>query len=827
MVDPFAGGGAIPLEGLRCGAEVFASDLNPVAVLLNKVALEFVPKYGSALADEFAKWGDRICSSASKSLATYYPTSPGECPVAYIWARTVKCDGPGCGVDIPLLRSLLLDSKGKAKTGVQFHAGNSKLRTRLVVQRGKVWHYLDDDSVCADPEFAGTVARGAATCPRCGYTTAVTRVREQLSARAGGANDAKLMGVVISERGAGGRRVREPQEADSAAFRDASVALEAMQAEHTGTLSLVPDEEVDTYHHDVNRLPMYGMATWADAFNKRQLLTLATLGREVRGLPDDGANGMMSVVRLLLALAVDRQADYTSSLCTWANGFVRSSFGRQALAMVWDYAEVNPFSGETGAFSGALKWIEKVLRRESGVPTGGQAIQCDATAHPLPDDSAQLLFTDPPYYDAIDYAVIADFYYVWLRRNLGSWSDVDLSPPESPKDREIVVDSTTTKGQGKRDHEFYQKMMGEALEQGRRYVAPDGLGVLVFAHKSTSGWEAQLAALLAGGWTVTGSWPIDTERPGRMRAIDSAALASSVHLICRPRENQDGTVTEDVGDWRDVLAELPDRIADWLPRLASEGVVGADAIFACLGPALEIYSRYSSVEKTSGEKVELREYLEQVWAEVARQALNMIFEGADTAGLEEDARLTAMWLWTLRTDANVDEPADGEGERIVGYALEFDAARKIAQGLGCHLENLTHLVEIGGETATLLSAATRARYLFGKEDVDMPKKRVKKTAQADLFAELNLPSDADLAREQAEFERPAAGSTVLDQLHQSMVLFGAGRGAALKRFLVDDGVGSSPQLWSLAQSLSALYPPQSEEKRWVDGVLARKKGLGF
>src|SRR5439155_14387552 len=169
------------------------------------------------------------------------------------------------------------------------------------------------------------------------------------------------------------------------------------------------------------------------------------------------------------------------------------------------------------------------------------------------------------------------------------------------------------------------------------------------------------------GWIITGSWPIDTEREARVSAQGQARLASSVHLVCRPRENPDGSVrANEIGDWRDVLQELPHRIHEWMPRLAEEGVVGADAIFACLGPALEIFSRYERVEKASGETVALKEYLEQVWAAVAKEALTMIFTGADTTGFEEDARLTAMWLWTLNAGnangGNDDSAEEGEGD---------------------------------------------------------------------------------------------------------------------------------------------------------------------
>jgi hypothetical protein len=313
-----------------------------------------------------------------------------------------------------------------------------------------------------------------------------------------------------------------------------------------------------------------------------------------------------------------------------------------------------------------------------------------------------------------------------------------------------------------------------------------------------------------------------------------------------------------VGDWRDVLAELPVRIHDWMPRLTQEGVVGADAIFACLGPALEIFSRYVRVEKVSGEIVKLGEYLEHVWAAVSKEALSMIFRGAEATALEPDARLTAMWLWTLgvgQSSANgakrsaaaaerdeeddenktaVDEVGEGDEStaaktpKATGYLLEFDAARKIAQGLGVHFDKIESVVEVKGDRARLLPVAERARELFGKndgEEMKAPTKGKEKAKQQNLFEELG---DAEAAESGwAGLKGPQPGATALDRLHQTMILFAAGRGELMKRFLVDEGVGRDARFWKLAQSLSALYPAGSDEKRWVDGVLARKKGLGL
>src|SRR5208337_4317085 len=276
-----------------------------------------------------------------------------------------------------------------------------------------------------------------------------------------------------------------------------------------------------------------------------------------------------------------------------------------------------------------------------------------------------------------------------------------------------------------KDSQWFELTMAKACAESRRIAKPQGIGVFVFANKETAGWEAMLGALISSGWIITGSWPVDTEMGNRLRAQNSAALASSVHLVCRPRENTDGSVrTDEIGDWRDVLQELPRRIHEWMPRLAEEGVVGADAIFACLGPALEIFSRYSRVERASGESVTLKEYLEHVWAAVSKEALRMVFKEADASGFEEDARLTAMWLWTLSgvhggEDGTADAPEGDEEETThgtpKGYVLEYDAARKIAQGLGAHLESLASLVEVTGETARMLPVAERAAFLFGKE----------------------------------------------------------------------------------------------------------------
>jgi hypothetical protein len=329
-----------------------------------------------------------------------------------------------------------------------------------------------------------------------------------------------------------------------------------------------------------------------------------------------------------------------------------------------------------------------------------------------------------------------------------------------------------------------------------------------------------------------------------MRAKNSAVLASSVFLVCRPRLENAG-----VGDWRRVLEEMHRKVAAWLPRLEQEGIHGADAIFACIGPALEVYSRYERVETAGGQVIPLgdvrdsrgqvvqRGYLSYVWEAVAREALKLIFPEADPAGFEEDARVTAMWLWTLRARANGPTPEEAEEaemledeeeepttgrKRPAGYALPYDDARLILQALGAHEDRLRRpggILEVKGNTARLVAVAERRQFLLGQTSGGGETPRRRRRGQEKLFEELAAEPEPEMVL--------VPGASTLDRLHQAMLLFADGRSAALRRFLVGEGVGKDSRFWRLADALSRLYPASAPEKRWVDGLLARKKVLGL
>ena len=291
----------------------------------------------------------------------------------------------------------------------------------------------------------------------------------------------------------------------------------------------------------------------------------------------------------------------------------------------------------------------------------GQVQLADAANPPLPNDSAAVWFTDPPYYDAIPYSDLSDFFLVWLKRALPGHpllrDPFDPTNPLSPKLQEAVQDETKKVNGRPKDRVFFEEKMAQAFSEGRRVLREDGIGSVVFAHKTTEGWEALLSGLIRGGWTITASWPISTEMATRLRARDSAALATSVHLVCRPRPEEAG-----VGDWGQVLRELPKRVHDWMNRLEQEGVHGADLVFACIGPALEVYSRYARVETAEGDVIPLDAFLQKVWEVVGRIALERVLgtpeataRNGSAGALEEDARLTALFLWTLQaTDVGLE-----------------------------------------------------------------------------------------------------------------------------------------------------------------------------
>jgi hypothetical protein len=494
----------------------------------------------------------------------------------------------------------------------------------------------------------------------------------------------------------------------------------------------------------------------------------------------------------------------------------------------------------------------------------------DATASPLPGASCGIWFTDPPYYDAIPYSDLSNFFLVWFKRVVHEHTALrdpfDGCNPLAPKLGEIIQDETQIVDGAPKDRIFFERQMAKAFAEGRRILDEGGVGCVVFAHKTTEGWEALLSGMIRGGWVITGSWPLATECASRLRAKESAALATSIHLVCRPRPED-----AEVGDWSTVYRVLPKRVGDWMERLQAEGIRGADLVFACIGPALEIYSQYSKVVDNEDREIPLggdpeaaephrRGFLAYVWETVGRCALQQILGTAEAkarnsaaGALEEDARLTALFLWTLQAtnsgsgfqpEENREEDEGGDEDdtgrdagatrKPKGLSLIYDVARRFAQPLGIHLEEWEgRIIETEKGVVRLLPVEERARQLFGDEGAGVAAGRIEAEAERNPQAAFAfMQRDGDAAPEirgrrkrveqasslsETTGKMPVPQATTLDRVHAAMLLQAAGRTNALRALLKAEQE-RGPDFERLANALTALYPNKSEERRLLEAM---------
>jgi putative DNA methylase len=631
ILDPFAGGGSIPLEAQRLGLEAHASDLNPVAVLINKAMIEIPPKFAgrppvfpgaaesrmswpgaTGLAEDVRRYGQWMRDEAEKRVGHLYPKaklSDGTeaTVIAWIWARTVTCPNPACAGAMPLVRSFWLGKKKGKERYVQPIPDGKRVRFEI---RGP--HGFPHE---------GTVSRNGATCLLCGTPEPLAYIRAE--------GQAGRMGAQLMAIAAEGKRQRYYLPPND----EHEKAADLPRPED------VPDAEIP---HNPRYLtaPNSGMRTWADLFTTRQLTALTTftdLAKEARDrvAAENADPGYADAIATYLALALSRTADYHNAVCVWRsdpkNEGIGHLFARQAISMIWDFCEGNPMSESSGNLADAPRWIGDVV---SGLPAVGasQIAQMDAT---MITPSDQLVATDPPYYDNVGYADLADFFYVWLRRSLVTVYPELMATVLTPKADELVADPFRRGGKEQAERFFetgFEKVFTRISEHsldgfpitvvyGFKQSEIDGAG----GHAST-GWETLLEGMLKSGWAVTGTWPMRTELGNRTRAIDSNALASSVVLACRPR-----SVDAGVTDKRGLIAALREELPGALRKLQQGGVAPVDLPQAAIGPGMAVFSRYARVNEPDGSAMRVRPALaliNQVLDEVLSQQEGDF--GADT-----------------------------------------------------------------------------------------------------------------------------------------------------------------------------------------------------
>jgi len=842
VYDPFSGGGSIPLEGLRLGCEVTAGELNPVAWLLLKITLEWCGRKGPALADLFEEWSEWTLKVAEKRLVEYYPAdAQRRKPLAYLWARTVRCEAAGCGARIPLVRNLALSkSKGRKKA------------LRIVYPKGSLEPRIEVFTPSSDKEVErGTVAGNNATCPKCHMVTPRERVQAQLREKRGGADDAVLLAVVRGNASGRGKDYETPNRHDIEAFSKAATKSRSIQIE----MPPAPPEGDTGF-----RPRPYGITNWADVLAPRQRFSRRVLHEVIEDALKEAAKkikdkDLLDALSVCLYAAYSDNGQYHTSLCVWLSEGVKSIFIQgSGVPMRADFVEGNPLSPNCEGLGYSIRSVQSALRNLSAVRyQPSSPLLANALDAVLPEESVDVVFTDPPYANQIPYAHLSDFFYGWLRLGLRNRLPQEFTAPETEKARELTENRAVKDG-GVHDREWYESRMYEAFAQMKRVIRDDGVASVVFAHKDTDRWEALVSALVQAGWRTTGSWPIATERRQRMRGQGYAALETSVHLVCRPRPED-----APVGDWSEVLRELPRRVGDWMERLQGEGIRGADLVFACIGPALEIFSRYRKVETAEGREVRLAEFLEKVWEVVGRTALEQVLGTAEAkarngaaGAVEEDARLTALFLWTLQSTSgqngqggpaeeeddeepgcDEDEEETAPGGKAKGYSLVFDVVRRFAQPLGIELPKWEgRIIETKKGVVRLITVSERAKQLFGEDGADAVADWIvedpQKNLQMVLFPEMEKDRASKIRgrgrRRQAVLDPSAVElqgdreATTLDRVHAAMLLQAGGQANALRE-LIKAEQQRGPEFLRLANALSALYPKESEEKRLLDAML--------
>ena len=618
IYDPFCGGGSIPLEAQRLGLEARASDLNPVAVLITKALIEIPPKFANCspinpeakhkglsggaypgamgLAEDVRYYGAWMREKAQERIGHLYPpvqlaNRSESTVIAWLWARTVKCPNPVCGAEMPLVRSFVLSTKKGKEAWIE----------PIVDQAARTVRFTTKVGAGTVPSATKTGRGSTFRCLVCHQIAVDTYVKaEAIAGRMG-----KRLLAIVAE-GERGRVYVEPNE-------------DQEQVAELAKPTWKPEADMPTNPRWFSP-PAFGMKTFGDLFTARQLLALTTFSDLVsearaQGIADGASESYADAIATYLAFGVDRCADFNCNVARWvpSNEKVMNLFARQAIPMVWDFAEANILAEVVGGFFGAINFIcQCMLQLPSGRP--GVVSQMDATV----EDERQVIFSsDPPYYDNIGYADLSDFFYVWLRRSLHGIYPQLMSTLLVPKKQELVATPYRFDGSREAARTFFEDGFGKAMHRIRTNQHPEYPVTIYYAFKqsetgededsegdsatASTGWETMLAGLLSAGFQVTGTWPMRSEQSERIIASGTNALASSIVLVCRPRADDAPLTTR-----KDFLGNLKRELGPAVRTLQQGNIAPVDLQQASIGPGMGIFSRYSKVIESDGKPMGVR-----------------------------------------------------------------------------------------------------------------------------------------------------------------------------------------------------------------------------
>lgn len=776
VLDPFAGGGAIPLEAGRLGCEPIANDYNPVAYLVLRATCEYPQRYGkpgkamvtvskngasvgqlvdvdNVLTADVAYWTTLILERTRARIGSLYPAGiDGKGVVGYIWARTAPCSNPSCKGTVPLFRSLLLCNIPGKKRALVLHV-DPKLKTCSFT--------LAADRNITETE--GTMlSRGNTECPYCGQTTTAEQLRHEGCA---GHMGEQMVAVIVD--GPAGKEYRSVEPSDIAAF-DAAKLLHAERPSER----ILPEITGNNSTNDISnstgiRVHLYGMTTWGSLFNDRQIASMQTFVGETKAVLQEIRAGYSDrdyqlALETYLGMWIGRIVQRGSNVGHWhtEGEKLESPFSKQAIPMVWDYAEGNPFSESTGSAQGNTEWITDVIEHESNHHKPAHVLLGDAAQMDATSVQVDSVVTDPPYFDIIAYADLSDYYYVWIKRCLEDEMPSVFATPLTPKTDEATALKHRFGGDGKKANEHFQDKLAASLRKAGESLDDSGVVAVMFAHQSTEAWTALIKAVFDAGLTVTATWPIDTEMASRSIALSGSVLESSVTVVCRKR-TIGATAT-----FRAMKTEIAQEVHDAVKRFWDLGVRGADLIVSSYGPAVGVFGRYERVERADGTVVSVEELL-NLAKTAAMDAIAGDFH-ADTI-----SKLYYVW-------ANLY----GISEQ------EYDHARLLAQ--------------IGGDAESALGMAKNGGTLV------INGQKVRLSLLADRSSHrLGLDADAPL----------------IDRLHRSMLLWKREQAGDLAKYLDQNGLFDNDEFWRLAQSLFQTLPHETEDWKLIRALLTDKQTL--
>ncbi|MBN1306184.1 MAG: DUF1156 domain-containing protein [Anaerolineales bacterium] len=798
ILDPFAGGGSIVLEAARLGCDVYANDYNPVAALMLRALTYWPQRYGvtvdkgtarsndklvlfeenkkeNLLSKFVEQWSQIIFERVYKDFYIYYPNDDdGWIPIGYHWARTIKCQNPNCQAEIPLLNRFWLAKSDTRKIFLYpvIQKDSHKIEFKIInAQESTIPDNFDPSE--------GTINNGKAICLVCNQVSSAKYIRNLANK---GDWSERLIATVYHHPDHVGRKYKIATDRDKENFNAAAKNLEAVLENWPFMDNPLPKEKIPEARRTGNsgfRVLNYGIDTWDQLFNDRQKAFLVSLMQEIRSsyelIRDDVAstleelksdlkqeidtteltNAIIAYIGLIFSRFLNRMTKQTYWYIQGEK--VQPTFSLQALPMVWNYVEINPNNNSSGSWESNIIDVINVIDAVSFSNPASAILNHSATDLPLESDFFDAILTDPPYYDSVYYSDLSDFFYVWQKRILADWFPDLYSTPTVPRSQEAIMEPTNHDSidQAKK---FFEQKLQDSFHEIYRVLKSDGVAVIVYAHKTTEGWETMLRGLVDANLVVTASWPIHTEMRTRVVASHSAALASSIYMVCRKIKK------EKISFWNEIQPIIKARVEEKLEQFWDEGVAGGDFFISAIGPGMEEYSKYIQVETFSGEKVDVDHLLTYIRQVSTNFLVKRLLKDVSDEAIDKEAQFYLTYRWTYFSNK-----------------VPYDDARKIASAEGINLEKL-----------------------WGKGGF------VKKSG-----------SDIEVLGPKKRGEIKEIKNMV-DAMHGACQLWESGKKAEINNLLATTGYGQSGAFWQLCQAIAESLVNGSKEKQLLEGLLVSK-----